>query len=180
MPESGTGRFAVAAAGAPDRAPQSGSFAYTVEVERDLPFAANSVAGTVDDTLADSRSWRHQGVQLLRVVRDSDIRILLATPATTDALCAPLRTRGRVSCRNGANVVLNAWRWAHGTSAYRDNLAGYRRYMVNHEVGHALGYPHAACPRPGALAPVMLQQTLGLDGCRPNPWPRPDTVKGTG
>lgn len=176
VPERGTARFAVAAAA--DRAPQSGSFTYTVEVERDLPFPAISVAGVVDDTLADSRGWRHEGVRLSRVEGDSDIRILLATPATTDALCAPLRTRGRVSCRNGANVVLNAWRWAHGTSGYRDDLAGYRRYMVNHEVGHALGHPHTPCPRPGALAPVMLQQTLGLDGCRPNPWPRP-AAKGT-
>lgn len=171
VPETGTARFAVA--GSASRAQQLGSFTYTVEVERDLPFAATSVAGVVDDTLADSRGWRHQGVRLSRVEGDSDIRILLATPATTDALCAPLRTRGRVSCRNGANVVLNAWRWVHGTSGYRYDLAGYRRYMVNHEVGHALGHPHTPCPRPGALAPVMQQQTLGLDGCRPNPWPSP-------
>ena len=96
---------------------------------------------------------------------------MLASPATTDTLCAPLHTRGEVSCRNGDVVAINAKRWTNGAEAYGGDLDSYRIYVINHEVGHALGRPHEACPGPGDLAPIMLQQTLGLDGCRANPWP---------
>lgn len=145
---------------------------YRVEVERGLPFAVDAVADKVEGTLDDPRSWSYESQnRLVRTSGPADLRVLLVTPATGDALCAPLETRGRLSCRNGTNVVLNAWRWRHGGPGYDGDIEGYRSYVINHEVGHALGYPHAPCPGPGALAPVMLQQTLGLDGCRPNVWP---------
>jgi hypothetical protein len=78
-----------------------------------------------------------------------------------------------VSCRNGDLVVINARRWAYGIEAYGDDLAAYRQYVVNHEMGHSIGFGHVGCPGPGEAAPVMLQQTYGLQGCRPNPWPYP-------
>jgi hypothetical protein len=68
-------------------------------------------------------------------------------------------------------VVLNHRRWMLGAPAYGANVAAYRQYLVNHEVGHFLGHSHVGCPGPGRYAPVMLQQTLRLDGCRSNPWP---------
>lgn len=167
IPEHGPGTFEVAAASPPG---SRDGVTYRVEVEQGLPFRTMDVASLVDTTLADQRGWatRHT---LVRVDGHADLRIVLATPETADDLCAPLDTDGRLSCRNGFTVVLNAWRWRFGAVGYTGNLAAYRRYVINHETGHALGYPHVGCPGSGRLAPVMLQQTKGLAGCRPNPWP---------
>jgi hypothetical protein len=66
--------------------------------------------------------------------------------------------------------VINVDRWSNGAAAYGTDLTGYRQYLLNHEVGHALGRRHARCPTSGAPEPVMVQQTISLDGCTPNPW----------
>lgn len=173
IPPDGPGTFVVA----PGQSAAVGAgnlTTYTVEVETGLPYGPADVAAVVDATLADPRGWTAGGEYAFqRVAADGEVRVLLSTPTTTDELCAPLRTRGEVSCRNGERVVINAKRWALAVPHYNGDLTAYRQYAINHEMGHALGYSHVECPRPGALAPTMLQQTYGLDGCLPNPWPNP-------
>ena len=68
----------------------------------------------------------------------------------------------------GQFVMINLERWTHAVPEYRGDVPLYRQYVINHEVGHGLGLGHQRCPGPGRLAPVMQQQTLGLDGCLPN------------
>lgn len=171
VPESGPGEFRVAA-GSSEPVGAGALMTYAVEVEHGLTLDIEAVARTVDGILADPRGWTTvMDRSLQRVSEDPTIRVRIATPETADRLCAPLDTGGRLSCRNGENVVLNAWRWLNGAKTYAGDLASYRSYLVNHEVGHALGNPHETCPGKQKPAPVMLQQTKGLDGCRPNPWP---------
>ncbi|WP_413451518.1 DUF3152 domain-containing protein [Georgenia phoenicis] len=145
-----------------------------VEVETGLGVDGREFARQVMDTLNDPRGWGHDGsVVFARTDGEADVDVTLASPATTDRLCAPVPTRGAVSCGREGFAVLNALRWAQGAEPFLaagGTVAEYRHYLVNHEVGHVLGHGHATCPAPGQPAPVMLQQTLHLDGCRPNGW----------
>ena len=142
-----------------------------VFVEGGLPVAVRSFARVVERVLRDPRGWRQAGYAFRIVPREpADMSIVLASPALTDSLCAPLLTLGHYSCAQAGRAVLNFERWRHGALAYA-SIARYRTYMINHEIGHLLGRGHAYCSTPGARAPLMVQQTKGVAPCRPNPWP---------
>ncbi|MDQ3619420.1 MAG: DUF3152 domain-containing protein [Actinomycetota bacterium] len=147
---------------------------FIVEVEESLNIRAKRFATKVQNILFDRRSWIRSKTFSLKRVDSSPaaFRVTLATRSTTDRLCYPLPTNGSYSCWNGSRAVINVWRWRNGAKSYGDHLKGYRRYLINHEVGHGLGHSHRNCPRQGDKAPVMLQQTIGLQGCRRNPWPK--------
>jgi ssRNA-specific RNase YbeY (16S rRNA maturation enzyme) len=150
---------------------------FDVKVEDNLDISADAAAKVIAGVLNDQRSWRGSGRWRFELVSGSDqaeLHAYIVTPGTTDRLCAPLQTRGEVSCQNGNRIVLNAKRWQLGAKSYGTDLTNYRRYLVNHEFGHYLGYGHVKCPGRGQLAPIMLQQTKGLDGCRKNPWVQSD------
>jgi hypothetical protein len=151
---------------------------YLVEVEEGLGVDAEQFARSVHVTLNDRRSWAANGAMAFERVDASAasrvaFRVALTSPDTTDRLCAPLRTGGELSCHNGGRAVLNVVRWLDGVQEHPD-LAVYRQYLVNHEVGHALGRGHVDCPGAGELAPVMQQQSKGVAPCLPNAWPHPD------
>lgn len=173
VPAAGPGTFVTSAPHLAARgAAGATDLRYTVEIEENLALDPDQIATRIADTLRDARGWTTAlNATFAHVKRRPDFRILIATPRTTDALCAPLQTRGRVSCRNQDLVVLNAVRWTKGIPDYQGALAQYQRYLVNHEVGHALGQAHQQCPASGEPAPVMQQQTYGLNGCRRNVWP---------
>lgn len=170
----------VSAVGGTDRYGSGTLKTYAVQVETGTGQGVPDFASAVDVTLADPASWTAQGRwSLQRVAIDkADFVIRLATPATVDKVCATvgLDTRGYVSCRAGNFVMINLDRWLTAIPEYQGNVALYRQYLINHEVGHALGYNHQACPGSGRLAPVMQQQTFGLDGCRANGSPYVDGV----
>ena len=175
VPDTGPGTYATARQ--PVDAPSTSGrlIRYDVRVEDTLDIEPAAAAKQIASVLNDERSWRGTGrwrFELVPAGEQAELHAYLVTPGTTDRLCAPLLTRGDVSCQSGNKVVLNAKRWVLGADAYGTDLKNYRRYLVNHEFGHYLGYQHVQCPGSGRSAPVMMQQTKGLGGCRKNPWPR--------
>ncbi|QGN35716.1 DUF3152 domain-containing protein [Microlunatus sp. Gsoil 973] len=175
IPERGPRTYRLAHTSARPLGKRGALITYSVRIEKGLPYDPAATARFVHAVLNDRRSWGRSGQWRLKLVGSgkADIGVYLATPRTTDALCKPLKTEGRVSCFNRHRVVLNADRWAFGARSYRNQLTDYRRNVVNHEFGHALGFGHVACPGNGKRAPIMMQQTKGLHGCRANPWPDP-------
>jgi hypothetical protein len=151
-------------------------FHVAIESNIEVVAMADFVA-KINATLGDPRSWiagRTYRLQQVSQAAAADFTVLLVTEATSSHLCAPLYTGGYTSCRQGSHVVLNLDRWMTSVPDYvhaHETLNTYRTYMINHEVGHALGHSHELCPGKGQPAPVMEQQTLGLHGCTANPWP---------
>ena len=143
-----------------------------IEVEAGLPVDGETFAAAVMATLNDPRGWGPvDGVTFARTGGDASIRVVLASPATTDRMCAPLKTGGTYSCGVTGAAILNFSRWVEGASDFDGDMGLYRHYLVNHEVGHVLGHRHVSCPAPGTLAPVMVQQSMSTEGCLPNGWP---------
>jgi hypothetical protein len=168
-----------------DKAPGTGQkFRYRVDVEKGLGLDPVLFAEAVQKTLNDERSWAHSGGRTFERISSGtpDFVITLASPGTTATWCAKSgldTTVDNVSCDSAATerVMINAYRWAQGSKTYGDQIHAYRQMLINHEIGHRLGYPHVTCDKAGELAPVMQQQSkfLTYDGitCKANPWPYP-------
>jgi Protein of unknown function (DUF3152) len=129
-------------------------------------------------TYDDPRGWRAKGVRFRPVRRGGSFTLVLAEASTVpsySSVCSAMW-----SCRVGRYVIINQTRWQHASPAWnaaKRSRRDYRHMVVNHETGHWLGKGHASCPRPGALAPVMQQQSKGTQGCRLNPWPTPAELR---
>ncbi|MFD5229216.1 DUF3152 domain-containing protein [Streptomyces qaidamensis] len=180
----GSGRFDAVPGIA--EAPGAGQkFTYRVDVEQGLGLDGALFAEAVQQTLNDQRSWAHNGARTFERIYSGkpDFVITLASPGTTADWCAKSgldTTQDNVSCDSAATerVMINAYRWAQGSETYgAGKIHAYRQMLINHEVGHRLGYGHVTCDKDGDLAPVMQQQTKFLDHdgirCRPNPWAYP-------
>lgn len=158
---------------------------YRVAVESGAGEDAGEFAAAVERALAGPGSWVDGGLRLqqVRAASRHDFTVYLATARTAGRLCAAggvdIRVGGKpyTSCRAPGKVIINLDRWRlsvpHFVSA-KVPLSVYRTYVVNHEVGHQLGHRHERCPGRGRVAPVMMQQTLFLNGCVANPWPYRD------
>ena len=146
---------------------------FSLSVESSLPIDAYCLSNFITSILNDKRGWTTIVGKEFQVVNyyDADFHIFLANPDTVDEMCFPLQTNGIYSCRNGNQIIYNYFRWLAGAKDFGLDIATYRLYLINHEVGHMFGWGHTDCPSQNALAPLMMQQSKTTGGCIPNGWP---------
>jgi hypothetical protein len=144
----------------------------TVTVDLDQ-FAAEVAA-----VFADPRGWPAAGIAFERVASGGDFTVWLTQPEEVPSFSSICTSN--LSCSIGPNIIINETRWLQGAlpgAMEGVALADYRAMVVNHEVGHWLGHHfHSSCPGPGEIAPLMMQQSKGLDGCVFNQYPLPSEL----
>ncbi|MFE2555426.1 DUF3152 domain-containing protein [Streptomyces sp. NPDC059352] len=175
VPQSGAGTFTTAQASGSAVGSGGSLRRYRVQVEDGIELSAHGAAAEIQRILAHPRSWAAHGRGRFQLVsQNADFVIRIATPDTADALCARqgLNTHGELNCETADGVVVNLKRWMLGSPTFVGEAAEYRHLIINHEVGHEIGIrQHMGCPGPGRLAPAMMQQIKGLNGCRSNAFP---------
>lgn len=184
VPVEGSGEFEYSNERGPIAGHKGALRRFKVAVERGSGEDVAEFTEQVRAVLEDERSWSGSGDLRLQMVAGpdkADFTVYLATRETTGRMCLQGGTNVRIggvpftSCRTTGKAIINLDRWRKSATPYLAadiSLAEYRRYVINHEVGHELGHRHENCPKAGGPAPVMVQQTLTLRGCVPYAWPR--------
>ena len=146
---------------------------FSLKIDSTLGLKVDCIGNLITSILNDTRGWVKVTEKEFQLVEgtEREFEFIFASPEKTDELCYPLETNGIYSCRNEDQIIINFFRWVNGAIDFGSDLETYRLYLINHEVGHILGWGHVGCPKEGALAPVMMQQSKSTMGCRPYGWP---------
>jgi hypothetical protein len=205
LPTGGNGSFTTATGSGPVAGTGQRRIRYRVEIENGIAWGENVVwtapdfADRVDRILAEPLGWtlsakypvtnrdvdlQNASWSFQRVAGgDFDVQVRLATAGTVQRLCAAvgINVDAVYSCRFGKTLMINLTRWLNGAEGYVVSLDDYRSAVINHEMGHFLGFDHMRCTAPGRPGPIMMTQTIDLQGCTPNVHPfLPDGTFPTG
>ena len=145
---------------------------YHVETRGKITTSLKEFRTLAQQTYDDPRGWRSAGIQFVPVKHGGAFTLVLSQASRVPGFSSGCSSMW--SCRVGRFVIINQDRWKNASPAWNAAhlaLRDYRHMVVNHETGHWLGLGHASCPGKGRLAPVMMQQSKGLQGCRFNPFP---------
>ncbi|KFI58578.1 DUF3152 domain-containing protein [Bifidobacterium cuniculi] len=133
--------------------------------------STDGFANAIYRSLNDTKGWPRAGVTFEPVSEGCDVTLTLSEPSQVPSF-SPMCS-AEYSCRVGSDVIINKKRWDNGVEAWLKaggTLADYRTMVINHEVGHALGHidNEQTCAGEGQPAPLMQEQSMHLDGCKPN------------
>lgn len=151
---------------------------YTIKFNKNLQINKNQAIKKIKSVLEDTRGWKSLGYNFIYIdinnknnnnKHPTDFVIYFTSSQYVKKIC----NDSRLSCANMENfeIYFNIDRWRYGSKLSKLKIDDYRTYVINHEVGHIIGRDHDKCKGRNFKVPVMVQQTLGIGNCKPNPWP---------
>jgi predicted metalloprotease len=127
----------------------------------------------IADTLNDHRSWNHEFKQTLdqtqsfvNMYKYTRQKIKEKFPELVGlSVCEYLKTPRM--------IYFDIQNWNSPPKNFTGDRKTYRQYLINHEMGHALGHMHSTLEniKKEDFCPVMYQQTKGTNQCQANQWP---------
>ena len=144
-------------------------YTYSIEFDDSIVINRNLVVKKISDVLNDTRGWKRLGYDFKFKEKNAKFKIKIVKEDKIVKIC---KFSGLSCADMSKNIIyINIKRWRRGSKASKLSLDNYRTYVINHEIGHLLGRDHYKCGKSGTKVPVMVQQTLGISNCKPNPWP---------
>jgi hypothetical protein len=128
----------------------------------------------ISNILNDSRGWKGRGYRFTEIkTGNPDAIITLVSQKELNKKYHGTDLEGfsvTVHTPNQPKMVyINGKNWYNVPKGFVGSLTTYRAYLIQHEMGHVLGY-HDEKPTDG-MCSVMYQQTRGTkDICIANPW----------
>ena len=124
-------------------------------------------------TLNDGRAWPFQWIESSRAPHWI---VTLEDQAYIDSVARGIKGLSVTFLSETPASMLSLQNWVTVPRPLEGlySRTDYCRYLVLHECGHALGLSHARTCGPDGKAPIMIQQTRGLQGCAKNTWPLPN------
>jgi len=125
------------------------------------------------ETLNDPRGWYSLGYKFVERSKNYDFLIKKKTTGEINNETKSMSLHNLSVTFKGYFETTEVWINRENWNSVPINFTGthkeYRQYLVQHEIGHVLGYDHVTY-RVGRKCPVMYQQTKGTLKCKPNPW----------
>ena len=142
---------------------------YTYAFDRSIPASMQTF---ITSTIQDSRGWRGKGYYFQQSATKQAADIIFYLKSNED-ITAMFTMDGFSVCytvEGKSKIYINQKNWDTPPSAFTGSKETYRQYVVQHEVGHALGMGHEKPQTENAQCHPMYQQTRGTTKCLPNPW----------
>ena len=125
-----------------------------------------ALSATAQTALADPAGWALGG-QVVFIRQDADCHLHIRIGDADYLKSLSVMCDQQTTCRVGNEIGLLAAAWQQPSDTWKSGIAAYRTELINHEIGHVLGFDHPGC-LPDSIKPTLTTQSITLgSGCSP-------------